>query len=154
MRKLIGLLICLYLMSCSMSDHAILNDSVAISESGWKIDHPVRFVVDMKDTSQTYDVFITLRHNTNYEWMNLFLFLKTYYPNQEYSRDTLECFLSDETGRWFGRGGPSVKDRIMLFKRNVKFPQEGRYTFEFVHGMRTENLRNIMDLGIKIVPSR
>jgi gliding motility-associated lipoprotein GldH len=85
--------------------------------------------------------------------MNLFLFLKTYYPNFEFSRDTLECFLSDETGRWFGRGGSSVKNCIWLFKGNVVFPQKGHYKFEFIHGMRTENLKNIMDLGMKIVPS-
>jgi gliding motility-associated lipoprotein GldH len=130
-----------------------LDDSVAIPETGWTIDHPVRFAVDIKDTVQLYDVFITLRHNTDYEFMNLFLFLKTYYPDLEFSRDTLECFLSDETGRWFGKGGPSAKNCKMLFKSNVKFPQKGRYQFEFIHGMRTENLRNIMDLGLKIVPS-
>jgi len=153
MRKLICLLCCIYLVSCSSSNNAVLYDSVAIPETGWAIDHPVRFVVDIKDTTQLYDIFVTLRHNTDYEWMNLFLFLKTYYPNLEFSRDTLECFLSDETGRWFGRGGASVKSCIMLFKGNVRFPQEGRYQFEFIHGMRTENLQNIMDLGMKIVPS-
>jgi gliding motility-associated lipoprotein GldH len=140
-------------MSCSSSDNTFFSDSAAVSETGWRIEDPVAFVVDIKDTSQPYDVFITLRHNTDYESMNLFLFLKTYYPNMEFSRDTLECFLSDETGRWFGRGGSSVKDHVMLFQRNVKFPQEGRYQFEFTQGMRTENLKNIMDLGMKIVPS-
>ena len=153
MRKFLCLLFCLYLMSCSSSDNAILYESVAISDSGWTLDQPVRFQVDIKDTTQPYDVYITLRHNTDYEWMNLFLFMKTYYPGMEFSRDTLECFLSDETGRWFGRGGSSIKGCKMLFKKNVIFPQEGRYKFEFIHGMRTENLQNIMDFGMKIVPS-
>ena len=154
MRKFICLLVCIYLISCS-SDNAILNDSVAISESGWNINDPIRFELEITDTTQLYDVYITLRHNTDYEWMNLFLFLKTYYPNLDYSRDTLECFLSDETGRWFGKGGSSVKDRgAMLFKKGVRFPQEGRYVFEFVQGMRTESVKNIMDLGMKIVPSK
>jgi len=153
MRKLICLLFCIYLSSCSPTNNAILDDSVAIPESGWRIDQPVRFTMDVKDTTQLYDVYITLRHNTDYNWMNLFLFLKTYYPNLEFSRDTLECFLSDETGRWFGKGGSSIKNCMMLFQSNLKFPQEGRYQFEFVHGMRTENLQNIMDLGLKIVPS-
>ncbi|MCL2681997.1 MAG: gliding motility lipoprotein GldH [Bacteroidales bacterium] len=153
MRKLIFLLICMYLTSCLSPDSAILNDSVAISERGWSIDNPVRFEMDVKDTAQLYDIYITLRHNTDYEWMNLFLFLKTYYPDQEYSRDTLECFLSDETGRWFGKGS-SIKDCMMLFKKDVKFPQEGHYTFEFTQGMRTESVKNIMDLGMRIVPSR
>ena len=153
MRKLICIVFCIYLMSCSPSSNAILDSSVAIPEMGWTIDHPARFTMEVKDTTQFYDVYITLRHNTDYEWMNLFLFMKTYYPNLEFSRDTLECFLSDETGRWFGKGGSSVKDCMMLFQRNVRFPQKGHYTFEFVHGMRTESLQNIMDLGLKIVPS-
>jgi gliding motility-associated lipoprotein GldH len=141
-------------MSCSPLETPVLNDSVPISENGWTIDQPVRFEMNITDTAQLYDVYITLRHNTDYEWMNLFLFLKTYYPDQNYSRDTLECFLSDETGRWFGKGSAAMKSREMLFKQHVTFSQEGRYVFEFVQGMRTENLKNIMDLGMKIVPSR
>ena len=153
MRKLVCILFCICLLSCSSSNTPILNESVAIPDAGWTTDHAVRFTIDVKDTLQPYDIFISVRHNTDYEWMNLFLFMKTYYPNLEFSRDTLECFLSDETGRWFGRGGSSVKDHTMLFVRNVKFPQMGRYQFEFIHGMRTEKLENIMDLGLKIVPS-
>ena len=71
----------------------------------------------------------------------------------EFSRDTLECFLADETGRWFGRGSSSVRTGTMLFQRNVRFTQMGNHQFVFTHGMRTENLENIMDLGMKIVPS-
>ncbi|MCL2413966.1 MAG: gliding motility lipoprotein GldH [Bacteroidales bacterium] len=154
MRNLIFLLFCVYLISCSPSSNAILHESVAIPETGWAIDNPVRFAVEITDTNRLYDIYITVRHNTDYEWMNLFLFMKTYYPDLEFSRDTLECFLADETGRWFGRGSSSVRDHVMLLQRNVRFPQKGRYQFEFVHGMRAENLRNIMDLGMKIVPSR
>jgi gliding motility-associated lipoprotein GldH len=143
----------MYLASCSPLNNPLLDETAAISENGWRIDQPIRFEIQVTDTLQLYDVYISLRHNTDYEWMNLFLFLKTYYPDQEYSRDTLECFLSDETGRWFGKGGSSVKDRVMLFRRNVRFPQEGRYVFEFVQGMRTESVKNVMDLGMKVVPS-
>ena len=154
MRKLICLFICMYFVSCSSSEHPVLYESRAVPEKGWSLDDPVRFELNIADTMQLYDIHITLRHNTDYEWMNVFLFLKTYYPNQEFSRDTLECFLSDETGRWFGRGSSSVKDCIMLFKSEVRFPQEGRYVFEFIHGMRTRSLENIMDVGMKIVPTR
>jgi gliding motility-associated lipoprotein GldH len=153
MRKLIYLWICIGLTSCLPSDNAILNESATLPESGWNMKQPVCFEMEVKNTAQLYDIYITLRHNTDYECMNLFLFLKTYYPNQEYSRDTLECFLADETGRWFGKGSSSMKSCEMLFKRGVKFPQEGRYTFEFVQGMRTESVKNIMDLGMKIVPT-
>ncbi|MDR2907872.1 MAG: gliding motility lipoprotein GldH [Bacteroidales bacterium] len=153
MRKLWIFLITFGLMACSSSDSILLNDTKAIPENGWNIAQPVSFETEIKDTIQSYDVYITLRHNTDYEWMNLFLFLKTYYPNQDYSRDKLECFLADETGRWFGKGG-SVKDCEMLFKKQVRFPQAGRYAFEFTQGMRTESIKNIMDFGIKIVESK
>ena len=153
MRKCICLLACLYLTSCAWSDDAILDESVAISEDGWSIDRPVRFETEVTDTAQFYDIYLILRHNTDYEWMNLFLFLTTGFPDETSARDTLECFLSDETGRWFGKGSPSIKSCEMLFKRHVTFPQTGLYTFEFVQGMRTESIKNIMDLGMKIVPS-
>jgi gliding motility-associated lipoprotein GldH len=154
MRKLFCLLFGLYLTSCSSSEDAVLNEIKVVSEKGWNINEPVSFEMDVADTAQLYDVFITLRHNTDYEWMNLFLFMKTYYPDKSYSRDTLECFLADESGRWFGKGGASIKYHEMLYKKYVKFPQEGHYTFEFTQGMRTKSLRNVMDLGIKLVKSQ
>jgi gliding motility-associated lipoprotein GldH len=154
MRKLIDLIISAYLISCVPTCTAILNETVAIPETGWTIDNPVRFMAEITDTNQLYDIYITVRHNTDYEWMNLFLFLKTLYPCLEFSRDTLECFLADETGRWFGRGSSSVRTGTMLFQRNVRFTQIGNHQFIFTHGMRTENLQNIMDLGMEIVPSR
>ncbi len=151
MRKLFVIWVCFGLASCSSRENVVMDETKAIPENGWLIENPLRFEMDVEDTMQLYDVYITLRHSTDYEWMNLFLFLKTYYPNQEFSRDTLECFLSDETGRWFGEGGSSVKDCRMLFKRSVRFPREGRYIFEFTQGMRVENLKNIVDVGVQMV---
>lgn len=152
MRKLFCItIITCCLASCSPSETVLVDKVQTIPKEGWKIEEPVRFEMEVTDTLQYCDVYITVRHNTDYEWMNLFLFLKTYYPNQEFSRDTLECFLADEAGYWFGKGSTSIKNCDMLFKRNVKFNQLGHYVFEFTQGMRTNNLNNIMDVGIRIV---
>jgi gliding motility-associated lipoprotein GldH len=64
--------------------------------------------------------------------------------------DTIEFFLADPTGKWLGSGLGSVNSMLLPYRTNIKFPQRGIYTFEFKQGMRQEELKGIMDVGLRI----
>ena len=66
------------------------------------------------------------------------------------SNDTLECILADEKGKWLGNGLGDIYDNQILFKKNVRFPLAGKYTFEIQHGMRADIVPLIMDVGLRI----
>jgi gliding motility-associated lipoprotein GldH len=150
-KLLISISIAILLFACKDSRDEIFNEVNAVDSKGWNIEDPTRFAVDITDTSSTSDFIVIVRHNTNYQWANLFLFIKTYYPNKDFSRDTIELQLTEPDGKWIGKGGS--KKELQFVIHNVKYPQIGRYVFEIVQGMRDNNLEGIESIGLKIIPN-
>lgn len=116
----------------------------------WERDRLVGFQVDIQDTLSPFNFIINIRHNTDYRYSNIFLFLNTSYPDGNHSRDTLECRLAAPDGEWFGKGSGKIKENQILFKRNVLFPMKGIYEFKFEQAMRMEDLQGMEDFGIRI----
>lgn len=147
--KLLLLILIFVFVSCT--EKTILNSTQEVDAEKWNLCSPVDFNIDVKDTLSTYDCFISVRHAKTYEWSNLFLFIKTTYPNKEYSIDTVECILADLSGRWNGSGLGRDKDIQFLFKHNIQFPMQGNYQFEIQQGMREDEIKGIKNIGLKII---
>jgi gliding motility-associated lipoprotein GldH len=71
-------------------------------------------------------------------------------PGGKKITDTLECILADENGKWLGKGTGHIVDNRVPFKRNVIFPDTGKYTFEIEQAMRMEKLPEVYDIGLRI----
>jgi len=65
-------------------------------------------------------------------------------------RDTLECPLADQNGKWMGNGLGDIWDNKFLFKSNMTFQRKGTYKFIFTQAMRVDSLPLIMDAGLSI----
>jgi gliding motility-associated lipoprotein GldH len=134
----------------SCDKNRLLDQNITLPESGWQIKDVKLFELQVADTSLPVNFYINVRHADGYPYSNLYLFIKTNFPDGKKASDTLECILADEKGQWLGDGLGDIYDNQILFKRNVRFPQSGKYTFEMQHGMRLENLPLIMDVGLRI----
>jgi len=143
----------LFLLS-SCGQKAVYDEQVAIENGKWFKDNPVHFEVDISDTTLLYDYYLTIRHNTNYRYSNIYFFLTTRFPNENVTRDTLECILAENTGKWLGKGWGSIKEDNILLRKNLKFPLKGKYDFYFQQAMRRDTLKDIVNLGIKIIESQ
>jgi gliding motility-associated lipoprotein GldH len=138
----------LFLSSCDKG--RIFEQNQSIPESGWISTNVLKFDVDIKDPATPANFYINVRNADGYPYNNLYLFVKTIFPNKKVSIDTLECVLADEKGKWLGNGLGDLYDNQIPFKRNVRFPLAGKYTFEIQHGMRSDNIPLIMDVGLRI----
>lgn len=77
-------------------------------------------------------------------------FFKTYFPNNTYQVDTIDCPLAERSGRWYGSGLGDLLDNRIMFKRNVQLPQAGNYKFELQHAMRSDTIEEVYDIGLRI----
>ncbi len=142
------LLSVLFFSSCDKK--RIFEDDKEIPEGGWNSSNVVKFDVNITDIETPADFYINVRNADGYPYNNLFLYIKTSFPNGKMSNDSLECILADEKGKWLGSGMGDIYDNQIPFKRNVRFPVIGKYTFEIKHGMRTDVIPLIMDVGLRI----
>lgn len=142
------LLIAIMLVACDQS--RIFEKNTAITDGIWNIDEKPSFEIDVKDTLSSQSFYINLRNSGAYPFSNIFIFIETLFPDSSISRDTVECYLADPSGKWLGKGSSNVWDNQILFKRGVVFPRSGKYKFTFQHGMRTDELKEILDVGLRV----
>lgn len=137
--------------SCDPS--RVFEENKKLDNNNWDKDNALTFLVSINDTIQNFNVYINVRNAGFFNFSNLYLFIKTYFPNGQIVRDTLECMLASPDGQWLGDGMGDIWDNRILFKDNVRFPITGEYRFELIQAMRINPLPGIMDAGIRIEKS-
>jgi len=138
----------IFLNSCG--DLPISSSTIEIDHNGWNSIDNASFDWDVIDLDLKYDAFIDIRHNSDYPYSNLYLFLDFTFPNGNQRRDTLACVLADERGRWFGSGIGDIIDHRVSFQENFEFPINGKYRLKVAHGMRQDPLVGITDIGFRL----
>lgn len=125
-------------------------DFVPVSPEGWGKDTLCTFTVEVEDTLSLYDMYIHVRSTPAYPYQNLWLFLSETTPEGTVTADTVEFYLTDRHGRPLGSGMGERKEMPVLYRQGIRFDRRGTYQYTIGHGMRTDLLRGLSDVGIKI----
>ena len=135
----------------SCMDMPYYSESKSIDERGWLSTDTIELSFTISEPSDRFfNGLIDLRHNGDYPYSNLYLFIDITYPNNKHRIDTLECVLADNRGRWYGSGlGDMVSHRIEYLDE-IQFPLKGDYQMRITHGMRRDPLEEITDLGLRL----
>ncbi len=120
----------------------------------WNKNQAVTFDVPIDDSSDVYNMYINIRHTSQYKFRNIIFFIKTIGPEGTIAKDTVEYMLADKKGKWFGGGLGSLYFLQLPYKKHIRFPQKGVYRFEIIQGMREDKLPGINDIGIRIEKAR
>lgn len=138
----------LLLLSCN--SNVVYTNSRAMADEMWKLMDIATFKVPITDTVISNNVIFTIRNGSSYPFRNIFLFVTTISPDGKKITDTLQYNLSDEKGKWYGKGFGDIHELDLPYKSNVFFPLKGTYEFKIQHGMRIENLKGVYDFGLRI----
>lgn len=136
------------LFSCDPNQ--IYEQNVEIDDYSWHKDSVIQFQVNIQDTINPHNIYINVRNTSRYKMQNLFLFVETTSPQGFSLRDTFECYLADDGGKWTGSGWGDIFDNQFIYKKNIRFPFSGVYNFKYIQAMRTEELKYISDIGLRI----
>jgi len=128
----------------------IYENNVAIPSEGWRRADRARFEVEITDTIQPCNIYINIRNNIHFKYMDFWLFVDIHSPEGMVARDTVKIMLADHRGKWLGHGLGSKFDTRLVFRKNLRFPASGKYLFEYEQAMRDEPLSGIEDIGLRI----
>jgi gliding motility-associated lipoprotein GldH len=143
---LIGIL---FFTGCN--NNTVFRKSVTLPATGWSKDSVLIFEYQATDTVGVYNIVADIRNDGSYRYQNFWLFINSMSPDSLIYRDTLECVLADNYGKWIGKGSGSLYHLPVSFLQGIKFPVPGVYTFEMIQGMREDPLNGIHDIGIRII---
>ena len=148
MRYLSILFLILVLSSCD--PNRVYEKNIKIPDGIWYRDNIVQFELQIEDTINSHNLYVNVRNTSLYPMSNLYLFITTTAPSGHSVRDTVEIVLADNKGKWVGSGLGDIWDLQQLYKKNVRFAQRGKYSFDFEQAMRTEKLPFVLDVGLRV----
>lgn len=120
-----------------------------VDEGMWGWHDDAVFEVNMEDSLSLHNIDLQLRHTVDYPMSNLYVFLELEGPTGQFVRDTLNIMLAMPDGRWLGRGNGKYRHLALRYRENVRFGQEGTYTFRLQQAMRKEKLP-VTEVGLRI----
>jgi gliding motility-associated lipoprotein GldH len=143
-----------FILLSSCNSNVVYTDSLPMAAKTWDLMNVLSFRVPINDTLNSNNVIFTIRTGSSYPFRNIYLFVSATSPDGKNITDTVEYYLADEKGRWFGKGFGDIHELNLPYKSNVYFPLKGTYLFKIQHGMRMENLKGVYDFGLRIEKTR
>ena len=146
---ILGFLFVLFLASCEK--RGFYDEYKVFEDQTWHTDSIKDFTFFVEDTIKSYNIILRIRHTTEYDFQNLFLFV------QLDKKDTLEVKLANKEGEWMGRGIGDVREMDYVYKNNFIFSQKNKVVFKIEQAMRygdfskIEKLNNILSVGVSII---
>ena len=138
--------LCFICYSCTSS---VYYEQYQTVDNPWDKDKEYFFTCEIENYAVSYDLSLLVRNNNLYPYRNLWLFLAEEQPGGRILRDTIECILADDFGKWVGSGISIYHMRIPIYT-GYAFPQKGQYTIAIRQGMRDEQLKGIEQIGVRL----
>lgn len=151
MKSIFGVIIVVLffgLTSCDQNRYFEQNSE--IPQEVWTYHEIKKFEVKIEDTNSLFNFYLNVRNTTEYPFANLYVFVKTTFPDSLMARDTIELQLAGRNGEWLGSGYGKYKYNQFILRKGMRFVQKGSYSFSIEQGMRTDALEGISDIGIRL----
>ncbi len=148
-------LVAAFLLASCADENRVFEENVEIPNEKWTVSEKAILEAEINDTLSSHNFLINVRNTERYPYRNLYLFVKTVFPNGKSSKDTVGIVLADATGRWIGNGGgylnsSSHLSNTIMYQYNRRFPLSGTYRFEIEQAMRADTLVGIKNIGLRI----
>mgnify|MGYP001225704629 CR=1 FL=1 len=137
----------------SCDRNGVYEANINTPNESWNMNNTITFNVPVVDTITFQNIIVNIRNTTDYPNANLYLFVTTTSPQGATICDTIEGVLADDQGKWLGKGFGYIHDNRILYKHNIRFPQKGDYKIAIKQAMRTDELKGISSVGVRIEKS-
>ena len=137
------------LISCQDTG-TLVDTNMELDRRNWSYTEKVRIPVNIEAADISYNIFLNLRHTSNYKYSNIFLLIHLTGPDGKKTTERREFKLALPDGEWLGSGSGNMYSYQLLFKENYKFPAKGKYIFELEQNMRDNPLDHVTDAGIRV----
>lgn len=138
------------MLAFACDSNRLYEQNIDFANETWHKDSVLQFDVEIVDSNAIYNVYLYNRINGQYKYSNMFFFITTNLPYNHTLSDTLECILAEPNGKWLGKGFGNIWSNKIPYRKNIKFPYAGNYTFYLEQGMRDDELKHVVSAGLRI----
>ena len=151
MKIIFGFFSLLFLICCNTNTESSYS---VFEEDSWHADSIITLNNSVIDTITKQNLYLKIRHTTDFEYQNIFLFV-----DFQEKIDTIEVTLSEKNGKWLGSGFGDIKEVEYCFAKEVIFNSKKTSYVTVEQAMRygdqpvITNLKGIIALGINVKKS-
>jgi gliding motility-associated lipoprotein GldH len=149
----IGLFFIAVCMLGACDSSRIYDQNHDFDDRHWLVSEEPAFEFIVTDTATGYDLYTSVRNESDYPNANLYYeYVLTDSLGNVLEKKLLSKFLFDEkTGKPFGSTvlGDIFDHRFPILE-NYRFKKPGRYTLRYTHKMRTDTLKGILAVGLRV----
>lgn len=151
MRNLVTVTLMLILTACDSS--RIYEKNHDFTQRWWIATEQPEFDFEITDYTQPCNLYFNVRNESVYPYANLYV---TWHlldsTGNELHQKLFTNFLFDKkTGKPLGQSGiGDIYDHRFLLLGNHVFPYNGQYTLRFEQFMRTDTLKGILAVGVRV----
>lgn len=147
MRVLLSLLV-LVAMGCGPV--VIYESTIDVGDS-WSYDEALDYTFEVTDTSQIYELEFIVEHSADYSFQNLYVNVKTTYPDGHTATDAVSLAVTDKRGQFYGQcSGDKCALPIQLHS-SFKFQQIGQHQISIVQHSRKPDLSDVYGGTLRLV---
>ena len=140
-----------FFLLTSCGEKPFFDQAYSFPTDRWHVDDTARFEVQVEDTVSNFDFILTLRTRNTYKFSNLWVHILSTAPDNTTSKVAQRINLARPDGSWIGRtSGTLVESK--LHYRTTSFPATGTYVFQLVQAVQQNEITDIVDISLRIVP--
>lgn len=121
-------------------------DFTPTADDGWLRNTPIYFTPEYSDSTRVYDLYVAVRHDSEYDFSTLNLVVDIMTPTGQTERRKLSIGFADEAGNWTGSGFGAMYQHKALLKRGVSVADLQKLALW--HAMPSDTLTGITEIGI------
>lgn len=147
---LISVLSCLN--ACSFKQDTMAQFKTLPSD-GWSKNQPIKFSPEYADSTLSYDILLSIRHNNSYQFSNLSLAVDMVDSVNIIHRKDIDFELSDNYGNWKGSGFGALYQASIVIATGIK-PTDVNSIVVWQTMANCDIVKDVVDMGITVTPSK
>ncbi len=122
-----------------------------LGADGWAYADSIAFDFPVTDTSNTYDLVLTVDHSQEFAAQNFYVHLNTHLPDGSVLRQPLSLQLADKYGSWYGDCDSESCSTDISLQENTRFTEVGDHRLVVSQFSRQDPLPDVTGIGFRVV---
>lgn len=148
MRHLFLFISVFFLFSCQPEGRVYIEHQELSPQFEWLKKDIKEFKVPVEDASITYNLSLSFRFSTGYQFEVANVLITEISPSGKESSTKQSLKVRNEKGEYLGEPGFDIWDSEHLIEVGKTFSEQGIYTFRLEHIMPTDPLNYALEIGV------
>lgn len=127
----------------------IYNESQTL-DSSWPYDKYAHFNYQIQDTLRAYDLILTLHHDRDYGYENLYVMAETTFPDNTSIANPVSLQLANDQGMWLGKCDDDRCKTEIVISSQAYFKSIGDYSLKLQQYSRSDSLKGVYGIDLRI----